>query len=71
MRQNTHTGGCRYAQTLVLLAMVLGCAVEAPLVAIAGVLCLTLRFVVDKFHHLQVLSVAAYPWAHIACPLYP
>ena len=47
-------GHRRYAQTLVLLAMVLACATEAPVVAVAGVLCLTLRFLIDKFHHLQV-----------------
>ncbi len=47
-------GHRRYAQTLVLLAMVLACATEAPAVAVAGVLCLTLRFLIDKFHHLQV-----------------
>lgn len=45
-----------YALTIVLVAMVFACAAVSPVVMVAGTLCLAVRFLVDKYHHLQTYT---------------
>merc|ERR1711871_1700272 len=45
-----------YALTIVLVSMVFACAAVSPVVMVAGTLCLAVRFLVDKYHHLQTYT---------------
>jgi hypothetical protein len=46
----------QYALTVVLVAMMLACAAVSPVVMVSGTLCLAIRFLVDKYHHLQTYT---------------
>lgn len=45
-----------YALTIALCAMMFSCAAVSPVVLVAGTLCLAIRFLVDKYHHLQTYT---------------